>query len=824
MKRSTQILGTLLTLTVISLSVVFMVAGMAYGQPAIPPAQPPGCDESAVKLQNPIVYTSSPRDLQPLPPWDDRTLWQVPSDVMNIVKDFEESDLQIKYPGGVIETIYNCTASPVDCAAQEGRASPDGKKIVYSVTFGKLWQHNSDKSWHLGAPISARLYLYDIATKKSTEIPNQPAPVVNRMPDWIDNNRIVYSSNAANVYGVRDQWNCHQVRGGECISQAYGYGHEAKSMQIWRMNIDGTAQVNLTPHEIMAIRPTVLRHPNNKGRIAYSTWQSAFDKGFYGGGPGASTIVNLWWIMTIDENGGAPASMAGAHHSGYINKEAQPGFQQIDQFMALRSVGEDPQGRIYFTNYYRANHFGLGTLYRMTPPVGDFQVEGCSTQDCYQKTVTPSSRKGTGQYIPTDLRAVTTFGVGSDNDQNIDKQGRAVGKIGFVAPMANGNVMATWGQGLCYNQPLAPNGFDGTKASIGGQPLCDRQIVEILVDRVTDPFDRSQMRVLVGSPLKNEWDAVEVAPRPATHVQPPLDATKGCYIEVADLRNAELYPVAPAHQWNMRAKLVGVQGNSVNPYKTVHRDRVKALAFYGAKLHSTSYPNATFKAAANYTGFESVWFIGKQDIQADGSVKAQIPCNQPFFMAAVDDGGRQITHDAFLQSLRPGETRTCFGCHDGHSIERRAEIGQEPQAAFARTLAAGTSPALLNGKVIEPWPAVAAAITKACGGCHAGFQNDSTLWSRVFADQEQLDFPWMTRMKNSNGGSALPRPYFSGLVARYPDWSMLYWVMAGKRTDGYTNAEFADDQDYPTGHPAVPVTAAEIATVVRYIQQGAPRP
>lgn len=71
---------------------------------------------------------------------------------------------------------------------------------------------------------------------------------------------------------------------------------------------------------------------------------------------------------------------------------------------------------------------------------------------------------------------------------------------------------------------------------------------------------------------------------------------------------------------------------------------------------------------------------------------------------------------------------------------------------------------------------------------------------------------------------SLPRPYFSGLAARYPDWSMLYWVMAGKRTDGYTNAEFADDQDYPDGHPAVSVTPADVRTVVEFIQQGAPRP
>jgi hypothetical protein len=811
---------------------LFLIAPLALAQTAQP--RPAGSNMPQF-LQNAIVYTSSPRDLTPLPPYDDRTLWQDPSDVARITSGFEESDLEIKHPDGSIEVIYNCTASPVDCAAQEGRVSPDAKKIVYSVTFGKLWQHSVNQSWHLVGPINSKLYLYDIASKKNTEIPNQSPTVINRMPDWIDNTRIVYSSNAADLYGIRDQWNCHQgtypdgrkrgYNNGECVSQAYQYGPEAKSMQLWRMNIDGTAQVNLTPHEIMAIRPTVLRHPKSQGRIAYSSWQASEDKGYYGGGSGPATIVNLWWLMTIDQNGGAPAALVGAHHSGYINKEAQPKFQQIDQFMALRSIGEDHEGRIYFTNYYRANHFGLGTLYRMTPPVGDSQVEGCSAQDCYLKTVTPSNRKGTGQYIPKDLQAVTTFGVGSDNNQNIDAQGRAVGKIGFVAPMANGRVLATWGQGLCYNQPLGEAGFNGTKASIGGQPLCDRQIVEILVDRVTDPFDRKQMRVLAGNRRKNEWDAVEISPSPTVYVQPTLDTTKGCYLEVVDIRKAEFYPIDATMDWKMRAKLTGIQGNAVKPHDPAyHEKHIRSLAVYGVALHSTIYPNPKFMSAVNYSGFEDKWFIGKQHMLADGSVRMQVPCETTFQMSGMDSTGKIIAHDTITHSLRKGETRTCHGCHDGHSVERASEIGEEPRTRFLRTMAASTDPPLRNGKKRVTFAEVQPILTQACSGCHTGFEGDSLLWSRVFADQEQLDFPWMKRMKNSNGGYELPRPYFSGLVARYADWSMLYWVLVGKRTDGYTNADFADDQDFPTGHPVIGIAPADVKKVVDYIQLGAPRP
>lgn len=824
---------------IVVLAAVLLVGGMLFCL-AKAVAQPAGCD-LAQPHPNPIVYTSSPRNMTPLPPYEDSTLFQTASDVQFLRDGFEETDLEIKNPDGSIVVVHNCTASPVACAAQEGRVSPDGKRIVYSLTVGRLWQHNGNKAWFIGSPVESKLRVYDITSKTSREIPNQQSGVVNRQPEWLDDNRLVYSSDAANLYGVRDQWNCHQgvwpagtmrdgadiggkprgYAGGNCISQTY----PDKSLQIWRMNVDGTAQVTLTPHEYQAIRPTVLRHPNNKGRIAYSSHQSGFDKAYYGAGAGPSTTANLWWICTIDENGGSAACSLGAHHSGYLNKEAPAGMQQIDEFMALRSVGEMPDGRLCATNYYRGNHFGLGTLWCFDAPLGDFQVEGCQTQDCYTRSMGKTSRKGSGQYVPPDLVALYTAGVGSDNIQNRDGKGRVTGKMGYVTTLQNGHPMATWGQGLCHNEGINPL-FDGTTASIGNQPLCDRNIVELLQPQVSDPFNPKQVKLLVASPFKHEWDAQEIVAKPVTHKQPPLDASKGCYIEVVDIRNSETHSKERDFAWNRRASFTGVQGNTVNPFKPeMHKANTLGLAFFGHKLHSTNHNDPKFKAAVNYTGFEDSYLLGVQPMMADGSVKARVPCDVPLSIGAVDATGKVHTHDDFLQSLRPGETRTCHGCHDAHSTERFAELGKiGPQERFAKTLAYNTTPALLSNQARVTFSEVAPIITKACSSCHAGFQNDSLLWSRVFADQSQLDFPWMKKMKNYNGGFDLPRPYYSGLVARYADWSMLYWVMTGNRTDGYTNADFADDQDYPTGHPVVNLTPTEVKKVVDYIQLGAPRP
>ncbi len=784
---------------------------------------------------NSIVYTSAPRAMHAVQGWQDASALQTFTDVAFINSGFNESDIEIRHPDKSIEVVFNCTRSPVACAAQEASVSPDGKRIVFSVSYGSLWQHETLMTWQLGDIQYAKLYIYDVATKTVKEIPHQSSKVINRMPDWIDDNTIVYASNAANLYPVRDQWNCHAGRypdgtprgysGGQCVSQSFPTSPAGKAMQIWRMNVDGTGKKNLTKQESMAIRPKVLRNPKNKGRIAYSSWQNSEDEGFYAGGEGPGTVVNHWWLMTMAPDGTAPASLVGAHHSTYINKQpAEPQYQQIEELMAVRAPAEDRDGRVCFTNYYRGNHEGgLGTPYCVTPPLGDFQVEGCSTQDCYQRTVIPGSVPGSGQYIPPDMKAVFTAGVGSDNNQNIDSGGRTTGVMGYLSLLSNGHLSGTWGQGWCMSYYDETSTFYGFSWSISGQPLCDMQIVELLVDQVGDPFDPAQMRIIAGDKTKHEFDASEIYPRPIAHVQPPLDPARGCFIEVADLRNAELYPADPEFKWYLRSQLVGVQGNSVKPHDpNFHKSRVKSLAFYGVKLHSTTYPEPAFMKAVNYTGYEDVWYMGRQAMLADGSLKAQVPCEQPLIMAATDANGKWITHDSMLHSLQKGETKTCFGCHDGHSVERRTAIGKEPQAAFATTAAANTTPPLLSLTERVTFAQVAPIISKACSGCHKGFDNDLLLWSRVFADQEQLDFPWTKRMKNLNGQYWLPRPYFSPWFARYLDWSPWYWYAVGRRTDGYTNEAHPDDVDFHAPHPTVPITPDELSLVVKYVQLGAP--
>jgi hypothetical protein len=63
------------------------------------------------------------------------------------------------------------------------------------------------------------------------------------------------------------------------------------------------------------------------------------------------------------------------------------------------------------------------------------------------------------------------------------------------------------------------------------------------------------------------------------------------------------------------------------------------------------------------TAFESQQIIGYAPIEPDGSVKVQVPADTPIAVQVVDSEGRAFqTHTNWIQ-VRPGERRTCDGCH-----------------------------------------------------------------------------------------------------------------------------------------------------------------
>ena len=63
--------------------------------------------------------------------------------------------------------------------------------------------------------------------------------------------------------------------------------------------------------------------------------------------------------------------------------------------------------------------------------------------------------------------------------------------------------------------------------------------------------------------------------------------------------------------------------------------------------------------------------LGEVELQADGSFMAEVPANVPLGFEALDDHGNVIRRDPPLVWVRPGENRSCIGCHEPHNYAPR---------------------------------------------------------------------------------------------------------------------------------------------------------
>jgi len=96
-------------------------------------------------------------------------------------------------------------------------------------------------------------------------------------------------------------------------------------------------------------------------------------------------------------------------------------------------------------------------------------------------------------------------------------------------------------------------------------------------------------------------------------------------------------------------------------------------------------PSSTMglRSAIGETEFEQQQILGYAPVEPDGSFKLQVPADVPLALAIVDDKGRAFqTHANWIQ-VRPGERRTCDGCHSprrGGALNSGAVVNSMPAA------------------------------------------------------------------------------------------------------------------------------------------------
>jgi len=720
-----------------------------------------------------LVYTRQPRATKPVPgtPIKEAANWQHATDVGRINGGIAEADVVVDDLHGRVKVIHDCTGSEEVCVAQEARVSPDGTKIVYSVGHGNelvpVVAHGIDVGIReIPGLTHAQLWIYDLTTGEKWPIPNRPARAIDRQPEWLNNEKIVFVSNRGGTYPFKQPFGLHQGmdqfgRGRcfsypYCVSQDYGYGRAGMSMQLWTMNIDGTAARNISPHEQNALAPSVM----SNGDILYSCWNAHENKNFDSKSAHSNrfgTSKNKWWLCRVDGNGADQTVILNGHKSTTLKTRAwlppgMTGGEGRSQLRAIRSVAEIFPNRLAVSNYYRSNHVGsMGIIYGMD--YTDPHVEGCSTARCQPDGESASGKPGSGRYVPSSLRAITPYGTDQDIAVRRDARGRPLGKAGYAAPLPNTDreFLITHGWGSCYEVTMP---HEANRAAMRGEPTCQKAIYRVKVPMVTNPFDTRQMELMAGGERWHAWDARAIATyrelmgQALPHQPAPLEPGANCYLQVADARDAELAPPAEHYDWltnfYQHCAFQGCAVSAENP--SFHGENMAALTILLPEMWDFTYGGARkkeYQSILGNTGHKSVSVLGSQPLQEDGSVKMQVPCETPIIMTGTDADGMAIAHDAMLHSLRAGETRTCHGCHEGHSEERDRQLKQNAAERFGDTLAARTNPPLPRASDPLTFADVRPILEKRCSGCHRDMTDeDGLLYSRIAQDFEQHDWAW----------------------------------------------------------------------------------
>jgi len=840
---------------------------------------------------DPIAYVRCPRTTESLTLPNGATflgldIYDVLPDVSAFFSGFNAPcDLVLRQPDGTEEILYDCTSSSTDeaaCAAMDPAVSFDGQRVAFAVFRGPLVPGSEnfsvavggDDGWHdlpskrLDAT-EAQLFLVDVATGEITALPHVP-DTFDAGPAWLPDGRLAFTSS----------------RDGNRSTLVFGTNSTRLGSRIFTVDPDGR-NLDLASHHGLSQdqHPLALQD----GRVAYSSWQifGGLTFRYTNGSPGGfGTIGNAFNIYVQAPDGAEPFAFYGQHCGDH-----SPITGAVDH-KAAHFLAQTGDGRVWFTDYYRGNNNGLGHLVGVMP-----EPEG-------QEGMLDPEAPLADLYAPRDIVSLATWSSSADqfagampapqydHPEYTDPVVFA-GKLGHAAALPDDGLVVTWGKGACstvaHNTIFEALGLPvppATSGSGGGvpanvftelaldTPACD---TGIYVPTAIPSVHPSDLERVVDTAAWHElmpravvpYAAIHGIERPATipradkavsRPELPVGTPFGL-LGAASILDRETHPVGGIH-------FVGehqfhLQGTDTIVYDD---DDLCGVRILGVQPNRG---DEVYQQIANVAG-ERVVILGELGVRnrangeelldpsgfPDTSFLVRFPANVPYLMQGIDCDGRTLNTDQTWQSLRPGETKTCGGCHV-HSKESRVSFG-ETYAATADypvvRLGEGVVPLLAGataeGPVVREVEGMALQIdfehdiapifAARCNDCHGGDTPAGSLaldrpgtgagstWHCLVGDRSQECVPETQRMTTTNG-TTFRRPQLTRYVRAFNALgSLLYWKAANERTDGNTDATFDEtspeedrDLDFGADHPT-DITPEELGLLGRWIDIGAP--
>jgi Hydrazine synthase alpha subunit middle domain len=141
---------------------------------------------------------------------------------------------------------------------------------------------------------------------------------------------------------------------------------------------------------------------------------------------------------------------------------------------------------------------------------------------------------------------------------------------------------------------------------------------------------------------------------------------------------AQTAPVDTADTRNSVADLVKIKDPADPAYLCAPARMVRATRAMAPVAGMTG-----MREAIGETDFEPQQILGYAPVEPDGSFKLQVPADTPLALSILDSKGRSLqTHLNWIQ-VRPGERRTCDGCHSprrGAALHSGAIVNAMPSS------------------------------------------------------------------------------------------------------------------------------------------------
>jgi hypothetical protein len=538
--------------------------------------------------------------------------------------------------------------------------SYDGSKLLFSMRCTAQSAPQCYNYSNLGNDFSWNVWEFDLVTQTMRRVVSDPA--VSSLGDDVDP---VYLPDGRIVFASTRQTTSRAAAGSSAGAVGYQYTDEYEREPVTALHVmdnNGANVRQISFNQSHDRNPTVL----STGEIMYARWDHVGGR-------------NQFSIFKINPDGTDFFVMYGAHSPGnsYLHPRELPDGRVISTLMPLSRTSEGGSLEIIdIKNYseYDLPADVVGVPNDLGERVGQYQV---------------SRLLATGQSLATH-EAMRGNGISP------------LGRYTTPYPLWDGTnrVLVTY----TPSQPTTVrNTFLGTNQQVEGTPKYGIWMLD-LNRRTLNVVVPPQDGFLYSDPV-----AIQARPVPGIKGVTPLDtATTGAGMGILNVKS--VYDTDS--RGNMGAAVLAA-GESIptsggvadlatmkNPANTLAYGSRVARFFRITKAVAT--PVGLNRETIGESEFEMQQIIGYGVIEPDGSMSARVPGSTPVTITALDRQGRGFTtHTNWIQA-KPGETRTCNGCHSprrGNPIPNSvAHPGQSGGESMAETR--------FNSTKVTPTPSV----------------------------------------------------------------------------------------------------------------------